>query len=99
MIAYIFTHNDHGKVLLICLILSFNKIDGKKIFDFFLNDLGFTLTKRWNLSQRVFFVWNCSDSPFLEVCKLTDLMAVKVRRFIDLGVVLVKYYRAKSSNG
>ena len=47
----------------------------------------------------VFFIWNCSESPFLEVCKLTDLMAVKVGRFTDLGAVLVEYYRAKSSNG
>ena len=47
----------------------------------------------------VFFVWNYSESPFLEVCKLTDLMAVKVGRFTDLGAVLVEYYRVKSSNG
>ena len=35
----------------------------------------------------------------MEVCKLTDLMAVKVGRFTDLGAVLVEYYRVKSSNG
>ena len=34
-------------------------------------------------------------SPFLEVCKLTDLMAVKMGRFTDLGAVLVEWYRAK----
>ena len=33
------------------------------------------------------------------MCKLTDLMAVKVGRFTDLGAVLVEYYRAESSNG
>ena len=56
----------------------------------------------WNaeIYHSVFiFVWNCSESPFLEVCKLTDLMAVKVGRLTDLGAVLVEYYRAKSSKG
>ena len=33
------------------------------------------------------------------VCKLTDLMAVKVGKFTDLGAVLVEYYTAKSSKG
>ena len=63
--------------------------------------MGYVLVLRnaFNLSQRFFFVWNCSESPFLEVCKLTDLMAVKVRRFTDLGAVLFEYYRAKSSEG
>ena len=46
-----------------------------------------------------FYRWKCSKGPFLKVCKLTDLMAVKVGRFTDLGAVLVEYYRAKSSNG
>ena len=45
------------------------------------------------------FVWNCSESPFLEVCKLTDLTAVKVGRFTDLVAVLVEYYWAKSNKG
>ena len=56
-------------------------------------------SKCFNLSQHFFFVSNLSESPFLEVCKLTDLMAVKVGRFTDLGAVLVEYYRAKSPNG
>ena len=43
------------------------------------------------------FVWNCSESPFLEVCKLTDLMAVKVGRFTDLRAILFEYCRIKSS--
>ena len=30
---------------------------------------------------------------------LTDLIAAKVGRFTDLGVVLVEYYRVKSFNG
>ena len=46
-----------------------------------------------------FSVWNCSESPFLKVCKLTDFMAVKVRIFTDLEAVLFEYYRVKSSNG
>ena len=71
--------------------------DEKKIWFFFRNGLGFILTKWYtsNLSQRFFFVWNCSESPFLEVCKLTNLMTVKVGRFTDLGAVLVEFYRAK----
>ena len=45
------------------------------------------------------FVWICSESPFLEVCKLTDLMAVKVGRLTDLGAVLVEYCLTRSSKG
>ena len=61
------------------------------------NDLGFTLTV---CSVTAFnFFWNCSESLFLEVCKLADLMVVKVGRFTDLGAVLVEYYRAKSNKG
>ena len=71
----------------------------KKIMFFFRFGLGFILTKCFNLSQHFNFVSNFSESPFLEVCKLTDLMAVKVGRFTDLGTVLVENYRAKSSNG
>ena len=71
----------------------------KKIGFYFRNGLGFILMKWYNLSQRFFFVWNCSEGQFLEVCKLTDLMAVKVGRFTDLVAVLVELYRAKSSNG
>ena len=71
----------------------------KKNGFYFRNGLGFILTKWYNLSQRFFFVWICSESPFLEVCKLTDLMAVKVGRFTDLGAVLVEYYWASSNKG
>ena len=70
MTAKILTQNGHGKVLLICLIFSFNEIDEIKTFDFFLSGLGFTFTICCNLSKRGFFVWNYSESPFLEVFKL-----------------------------
>ena len=77
-----------------------NLNDERKKFGFyFRNGLGFIRTKWYNLSQRFFFVWICSESPFLEVCKLTDLMAVKVGRFTDLGAVLVEYYWASSNKG
>ena len=56
MTAKILTQNGHGKVLLICLIFSFNEIDEIKTFDFFLSGLGFTFTKCCNLSKRGFFV-------------------------------------------
>ena len=99
MTAKIFTHNVDGKVLLICSIFSFNEIDGKKKLIFFLNGLGFHAYETLKFVTACFFWdWNCSDSPFLEVCKLTDLMAAKVGRFTDLGAVLLEYYRAKSSN-
>ena len=35
MTVEILTQNDHGKVLLICLIFSFNEIDEIKTIDFF----------------------------------------------------------------
>ena len=76
-----------------------NVNDERKKCVFFRFGLGFILTKCFNLSQQFFFVSNFSESPFLEVCKLADLMAVKVGRFTDLGAVLVENYRAKSSNG
>ena len=103
MPAEISTHNDHGKDLLKCLIFTINEIDEIKSFNFFVNIL---FDMIWVLPYEMLkfvtafcFVWNCSENPFLEVCKLTDLMAIKVGRFTDLVAVLVEYYWGKSNKG
>ena len=100
MTAEILIQNDHGKVLLTCFIFSCNEIDEIKTFDFLSKWSGFYPYEMLKFVTACFFVvWNCWESPFLEVCKLTDLMAIKMGRFTNLGAVLVEYYRAKSSNG
>ena len=96
MTAEILTQYDHGKVLLICLIFSFNEINERKTFDFFSWWSGFYPNEMLKFVTACFFVvWNCWESPFLEMCKLTDLMAVKVGRFTYFVAVLVEWYRAK----
>ena len=64
MRAEILTHNDHGKVSLLCLIFSINELDEIKTFDFSEMVSVLQLRNAVICHSMVFFVWNYWESPF-----------------------------------
>ena len=68
MTAKILTQNGHGKVLLICLIFSFNEIDEIKTFDFLSKWSGFYSYEMLKFVTACFFLFETVEKVHFWKC-------------------------------